>query len=895
MTLIISKLVNRPDLFKGNGFVRPTVIGSNHFLLYPISINSPVDDIMAYADAYLAPIQMQIQLILYPDLEGCLANMLTILPMLKLGDRVEPKDFNRLGDDDYMADKNKLLSMHRAYKDPILTPMRAIFKFYTNNKGKRILVVKSGTGTGKTTLIPIFTTRVGFADKKLIGGGYAKVLCTQPRRYNATSGAETSQKMFMKESLMVELATRGREDTLRGVFFDAADYSLSQYGRSKVRDMSGYHIGGAKGASQNAVNRPLCFETEQLFLNRLQQAEDKLKFLRKYSHIFIDEVHERNSVTDTILALLKKYWLIAREKNKRDPSFPFVVIMSATMDPIGFLEYFGIDMDEDFDDRAYALHPAASDEERKKFREYYFESIINISKGTPYKMEVNYLDVGNTKTLLNAAGVSTPEEGDYRDIAAKLAIQIHKTNITDLEDGGLSAIPYEKHCSGYTLDIVKDYGEKRKSKNILIFVPTVSDVIDITRRIDAIRDPELETFAFYRGASGNIGDVAGKRKRVVIVATNVAETGTTIPGLRYVIDTGLANDVLYNPVMDLEESSVGIVTRNSMLQRWGRVGRTAPGVVYALYNKNEFENFPDNRIPQIIRAPFTIALQHLHFDYKHEDDDDVFNLLTKANLIEPPPPESVAIAYDKMFRNGFLNSNMRLTVSGTIGVLLSVSSLEIQRLLILAPFYQCSDAIRTIVAMIETDTIMAFASSLPSVATAEDHSEKGGQDKDTVRESAAKIASHGSDFLNALWTIQRIAGKVLREKKGPGEMGFSASDFQKKYEEVLDFEEQIFDSCTEAGLPSWDVFNNEDSYNYRVLKCISEAFSANVATYDEEYKGYIPDRATREAFSVVSGIRSAPAFITNELNPQRTMTNINKNYAKRLVYDKITIIGEIWV
>ncbi|XP_021370409.1 ATP-dependent RNA helicase DEAH12, chloroplastic-like isoform X2 [Mizuhopecten yessoensis] len=101
----------------------------------------------------------------------------------------------------------------------------------------------------------------------------------------------------------------------------------------------------------------------------------------------------------------------------------------------------------------------------------------------------------------------------------------------------------------------------------------------------------------------------GKRK--VVFATNSAETSVTIPGIRYVIDTGLVKEMSYDPKRKMNTLAVTTVTKSSADQRKGRAGRLGPGICYRLYTENEYDKMKSNMVPEILRVNLGQAMLKL--------------------------------------------------------------------------------------------------------------------------------------------------------------------------------------------------------------------------------------------------------------------------------------------
>ena len=95
----------------------------------------------------------------------------------------------------------------------------------------------------------------------------------------------------------------------------------------------------------------------------------------------------------------------------------------------------------------------------------------------------------------------------------------------------------------------------------------------------------------------------GEDTRVIIVATNVAETSLTIPGVRYVIDSGRSKEKLYDEKLQFSKFGIQWISRASAEQRAGRAGRTGPGHCYRLYSSALFSKMEEFSDPEITKAP----------------------------------------------------------------------------------------------------------------------------------------------------------------------------------------------------------------------------------------------------------------------------------------------------
>jgi ATP-dependent RNA helicase DHX37/DHR1 len=146
--------------------------------------------------------------------------------------------------------------------------------------------------------------------------------------------------------------------------------------------------------------------------------------------------------------------------------------------------------------------------------------------------------------------------------------------------------------------------------------------------------------------------------RLCVVATNVAETSLTIPGIRYVVDCGKMKEKRYDMASSIQSFAVDWTSRSSADQRAGRAGRTGPGHCYRLYSSAVYENhFPMFSEPEILRMPIEGVVLQLK----------VMGIDQVVNFPFPTPPErSDLFRAEKLLKGlGALNEDSRATPTGT--------------------------------------------------------------------------------------------------------------------------------------------------------------------------------------------------------------------------------------
>ncbi|MFH2097928.1 MAG: ATP-dependent RNA helicase HrpA, partial [Pseudomonadota bacterium] len=140
--------------------------------------------------------------------------------------------------------------------------------------------------------------------------------------------------------------------------------------------------------------------------------------------------------------------------------------------------------------------------------------------------------------------------------------------------------------------------------DILVFMPTENDILETRELLNGRGWPDTEVLPLYARLSApeQARVFSSHTGRRIIVATNVAETSVTLPGIRYVVDTGLARISRYSPRTRTTSIPISRISRSSADQRKGRAGRVAPGVCIRLYDDEEFLARPEFTPPEILRS-----------------------------------------------------------------------------------------------------------------------------------------------------------------------------------------------------------------------------------------------------------------------------------------------------
>ncbi|HWG00602.1 MAG TPA: ATP-dependent RNA helicase HrpA [Trebonia sp.] len=297
--------------------------------------------------------------------------------------------------------------------------------------------------------------------------------------------------------------------------------------------------------------------------------------LLRYDTLIIDEAHERSLNIDFILGYLKQ--LLPRRPDLK------VIITSATIDP-----------------ERFASHFAGADGEPAP--------IVEVS-GRTYPVEVRYRPIAHPEVDAgdgeNDRPGRRPEKTEDRDLAQAIG-----DAIDELSKAGPGDILV--FLSGERE--IRDTADALKGRSGLEILPLYS-------RLSAAEQHRV--FELPRSS----------RTRRVVLATNVAETSLTVPGIRYVVDPGTARISRYSLRTKVQRLPIEAISQASANQRKGRCGRVADGICVRLYSEEDFESRPEFTDPEIQRT--NLASVILQMSAARLGD------VRKFPFVDPPDPRSI--------------------------------------------------------------------------------------------------------------------------------------------------------------------------------------------------------------------------------------------------------------
>jgi ATP-dependent RNA helicase DHR2 len=510
-----------------------------------------------------------------------------------------------------------------------------------------VLLLNGETGSGKSTQVPQFlhmepwckrqkvtvSNKNGKEEEVLVGG---MIAITQPRRVAAMTLAarvarEMGSPLFKGCEGLVGYAVRFDSIVPRG---------------TKIK-----------------------FLTEGMLLQEMLHDP----YLRKYSAVIVDEIHERSVDVDLIAGFLRT--LIHGDKKGRGGIPLKVVVMSATLDLGGIEAFFAKP------ERGSKYKPGKtygtilaphmlenevdgvleSDNSRRTSNQSYssWDGFSDTdSERNKSKKETKRTKVDETQSLMKAckptAKESTNEvDSDISDIGSN-----EEPGIPGVSPNGVAVqyvqgrqyeveILYEANPSQNYLDnilktILQLHVKEPLPGDILAFLTGQDEIESLQIQLQDYAEklvktvPKMKVMPLYGSLSGQAQQEAFEKvkepfTRKIVLATNIAETSVTVSGVRYVIDCGKSKVKQYRPKLGLESLLAKPISRVSAIQRAGRAGREAKGKCFRVYTEDDYMKLDQDELPEILRSDVVEAV--LKMKARGVDDVLTFPLMDSPDIL----------------------------------------------------------------------------------------------------------------------------------------------------------------------------------------------------------------------------------------------------------------------
>ncbi|HEX5128675.1 MAG TPA: ATP-dependent RNA helicase HrpA, partial [Usitatibacter sp.] len=205
---------------------------------------------------------------------------------------------------------------------------------------------------------------------------------------------------------------------------------------------------------------------------------------------------------------------------------------------------------------------------------------------------------------------------------------------------------------------VEEIARESREGDILVFLPGEREIRETAEALRKHHPKHTEILPLFSRLSAEEQDRVFERAnhRRIVLATNVAETSLTVPGIHYVIDTGLARVKRYSPRQKIDQLRIEPVSQAAARQRAGRCGRVASGVAIRLYAEEDFNARPEFTTPEILRTSLaSVILRMAALE---------LGPVGEFPFIEPPTPRQVEDGYRLLFELGAIDPDRNLTALG---------------------------------------------------------------------------------------------------------------------------------------------------------------------------------------------------------------------------------------
>ncbi|KAJ2894187.1 ATP-dependent RNA helicase A [Zalerion maritima] len=465
-------------------------------------------------------------------------------------------------------------------------------------------------------------------------GKQCKIYCTEPRRISALSLARR----------VSEELGEGRNDI------------------GTPRSLVGYAI---RLESNTCKDTRLVYATTGIVMRMLEGSND----LKDVTHLVLDEVHERSIDSDFLLIVLKK--LLVRRRDLK------VVLMSATVDSDRFSSYLGGAPVLNVPGRTFPV------------RIQYLEDAVELTGYTVDKSaQVKMEDLDDDSSGSEHGGKQLGKLKGYSPRTRSTLQLLDEYQIDfDLMLQLLIKIANEASLIPF-------------SKAILIFLPGIAEIRTMNDLILGDRNfgnwlvyPLHSTIATEEQEEAFLIPPEGKRK--IVLATNIAETGITIPDVTCVIDTGKHREMRFDEKKQMSRLIDTFISRANAKQRRGRAGRVQEGLCFHMFTKLRHDNImSDQQTPEMLR----LSLQELAIRVKTCKIGGIEETLGEA--LDPPSAKNIRRAVDALVEvRALTSSGGELTPLGHQLARLPVD-VFLGKLILFGTIFKCLDMALTVAAIL---------------------------------------------------------------------------------------------------------------------------------------------------------------------------------------------------
>ncbi|MBM3351619.1 MAG: ATP-dependent RNA helicase HrpA [Betaproteobacteria bacterium] len=510
------------------------------------------------------------------------------------------------------------------------------------------------------------------------------------------------------------------------------------------------------------------------------------KFLNAYDTIIIDEAHERSLNIDFLLGYLKQ--LLPKRPDLK------IIVTSATIDADRFSQHFN------------------------------GAPVIEVS-GRTFPVEIRYRPLGKagfrSKEMVALETAEFDLEDSVDDLSANL-LGIPRKGKTEAR--WLEEDDEEEAIEEAILDAADDL-LRLGDGDILVFLPgerEIRDVADHLRKYQgrSAKLRHIEVLPLFARLSIEDQQKIFKShsSRRIVLATNVAETSLTVPGIKYVIDAGLARVNRYSPRAKVEQLQIEKISQAAAKQRAGRCGRVSHGTCVRLYSEEDFNGRPEFTEPEILRS--SLASVILRMAALQLGD------VAEFPFIEAPSSRLIADGYLLLQELGAVDARRQITETGLQLAKLPLDP-RVGRMILAAKREHC----------LKEMLIIA------SVLSIQDPRERPMDKREAADNAHAKFAGEGSDFMSYLKLWEWFDYALKNKKSNKDLLNQCHSSFLSflRLKEWRELHAQLLEIASELELR----LNEKEASYEQIHKALLAGLLGNIGFKDGESESYAGARGIR--------------------------------------------------
>ncbi len=326
----------------------------------------------------------------------------------------------------------------------------------------------------------------------------------------------------------------------------------------------------------------------------------------------------------------------------------------------------------------------------------------------------HFADDNGPAPVINVSGRLYPVEIVYKPILSNSASLDEAEEIDDEQNFISAVIDAVNECCSYG------------DGDILVFLPGEREIRDVADALGKDKSITLDVLPLFARLSRAEQERIFRPKTIirrVVLATNVAETSLTVPGIRYVVDSGLARIKRYSWRNKVEQLQIERISQASANQRAGRCGRIGPGVCIRLYDEEDFQQRDKFTDPEILRS--SLASVILRMKSLNLQDIDEFP------FVDAPHGRAIADGYQILHELGAIDEQRNLTKTGALLARLPIDP-KLARIILAANQYHCL-----------TETLI-----IVSALSVQDPRERPVEKREAAMQAHAKFKDKQSEFMS---------------------------------------------------------------------------------------------------------------------------------------------------